>query len=212
MTRTSAQRPAANAGLTAQAARDAALTAQAAAETARDEAHTIRVFTTRPDTVFGATFMVLAPEHALVDALTTEDRREEVDAYRSQAASKTELERLEDDKEKTGVFTGGYATNPVNGEQIPVWIADYVLMGYGTGAIMAVPGHDTRDFEFAKTFDLPVRIVVDPPDAWFEELRTAGGVADEPVEALRVGTEIRARVTGHTGRVEVTSGGQRLLL
>ena len=122
----------------------------------------IRVFTTRPDTLWGATFMVLAPEHGLVDALTSDDRRETVEAYRTQAAAKTELERLEDDKEKTGVFTGGYATNPVNGEQIPVWIADYVLSSYGTGAIMAVPAHDERDFAFARRYELDIVPVIQP--------------------------------------------------
>ncbi len=122
----------------------------------------IRVFTTRPDTLWGATFMVLAPEHELVDALTTDPQRDAVEAYRAQAASKTELERLEDDKEKTGIFTGGYATNPVNGEQIPVWIADYVLSSYGTGAIMAVPAHDERDFAFARRYDLDIVPVIHP--------------------------------------------------
>ncbi len=125
----------------------------------------IRVFTTRPDTLWGATFMVLAPEHGLVDALTSDDQRDAVEAYRTQAASKTELERLEDDKEKTGVFTGGYATNPVNGEQIPVWIADYVLSSYGTGAIMAVPAHDERDFAFARRYELDIVPVIRPEGA-----------------------------------------------
>ncbi|CAN5280504.1 leucine--tRNA ligase [soil metagenome] len=122
----------------------------------------IRVFTTRPDTLWGATFMVLAPEHPLVDALTTDDRRAEVEAYRTQAARKTDLERMADSTAKTGVFTGGHATNPVNGAQIPVWVADYVLLSYGTGAIMAVPAHDQRDFEFARRFDLPVVPVIHP--------------------------------------------------
>ena len=114
----------------------------------------IRVFTTRPDTVFGATFMVLAPEHPLVDAFTTPDRKAEVDAYRRSVASKDLVSRKVGEREKTGVFTGGYARNPATGKPIPVWIADYVLMEYGTGAIMAVPGHDERDFEFAKRFGL----------------------------------------------------------
>jgi leucyl-tRNA synthetase len=122
----------------------------------------IPVFTTRPDTLWGATFMVLAPEHPMVDALTTDDRRPEVNAYRDQAARKTELERMEQGRAKTGVFTGGYATNPVNGEQIPVWVADYVLLSYGTGAIMAVPAHDQRDFEFARQFGLPIVPVIAP--------------------------------------------------
>ncbi len=125
-----------------------------------DEAHTIRVFTTRPDTVFGATFMVLAPEHPAVDFLTTDASRAEVDAYRQKAAGSDLVSRQKTDKEKTGVFTGGYCRNPATGEAIPVWIADYVLMDYGTGAIMAVPGHDERDFEFATEFGLEIRRVV----------------------------------------------------
>ena len=120
----------------------------------------ITVFTTRPDTLFGATYMVLSPEHALVDAITTPERRAEVKAYQEAAARKSDLERTELQKTKTGVFTGAHAINPVNGELIPIWIADYVLAGYGTGAIMAVPAHDTRDHEFATTFNLPIRVVV----------------------------------------------------
>ncbi len=126
------------------------------------EAGVIRVFTTRPDTLFGATYLVLAPEHPLVDALTTPDRRSFVDAYRDGVASKSDLDRTDLAKTKTGVFTGGHAVSPVDGRKVPVWIADYVLMGYGTGAIMAVPGHDERDFEFAKAFGLPIERVVAP--------------------------------------------------
>ena len=122
----------------------------------------IVVFTTRPDTLWGATFMVLAPEHPLVDSLTTPDRHQEIGAYRTAAAAQSELERMEESREKTGVFTGGYAINPVNGEQIPVWIADYVLLSYGTGAIMAVPAHDERDFEFARQFRLKIIPVIHP--------------------------------------------------
>jgi leucyl-tRNA synthetase len=125
----------------------------------------IVVFTTRPDTLWGATFMVLAPEHPLVDSLTTADRSEVVDAYRVAAAARSELERMEDTKEKSGVFTGGYAINPVNGEPVPVWVADYVLLSYGTGAIMAVPAHDQRDFEFARQFELPIVPVIHPEGA-----------------------------------------------
>ncbi|MEZ4870246.1 MAG: leucine--tRNA ligase [Caldilineaceae bacterium] len=125
----------------------------------------IRVFTTRPDTLWGATFMVLAPEHPLVEQVTSDEQRAAVEAYQAQAARLDEVARSAADKEKTGVFTGGYAINPVNGEEIPIWIADYVMMGYGTGAIMAVPGHDQRDFEFAKKFGLPIRLVVQPPDS-----------------------------------------------
>jgi leucyl-tRNA synthetase len=128
-----------------------------------DSAEVIRVFTTRPDTLFGATYMVLAPEHKLVDAMTTPAQRHAIEAYKAEVAKKSDLERTELAKEKTGVFTGGYAINPVNGERIPVWIADYVLINYGTGAIMAVPGHDTRDFEFATKFKLPIVQVVEPP-------------------------------------------------
>ena len=126
------------------------------------ESDVIRVFTTRPDTLFGATYMVLAPEHPLVETLTTPDRRDEVEAYRTKVASRSERERTEVSKVKTGVFTGSFAVNPVNGARIPAWIADYVLAGYGTGAIMAVPGHDDRDFDFAKAFDLPILRVVAP--------------------------------------------------
>jgi leucyl-tRNA synthetase len=124
---------------------------------------TIRVFTTRPDTLFGATFMVLAPEHALVDVLTAPDRRAEVDAYVAQARRRTEIDRLSTDREKTGVAIGTDAINPVNGEAIPIYVADYVLAGYGTGAIMAVPAHDERDFAFARQFGLPIRRVVAAP-------------------------------------------------
>jgi len=128
---------------------------------------TLEVFTTRPDTVWGATFMVMAPEHPLVPAITTDDRRAEVEAYVAKARQETEIERQSTDagRPKTGVFTGGYARNPVTDERIPVWIADYVLMGYGTGAIMAVPAGDQRDFLFARAFDLPIRVVVQPEGA-----------------------------------------------
>lgn len=120
----------------------------------------LEVFTTRPDTLFGATYCVLAPEHDLVDKITSADQREAVKAYQDQAARKSDLERTDLAKDKTGVFTGAYAINPVNGAKVPVWIADYVLAGYGTGAIMAVPGHDSRDWEFAKQFGLPIIEVV----------------------------------------------------
>jgi leucyl-tRNA synthetase len=123
----------------------------------------LRVFTTRPDTLFGATFMVLAPEHPLIAALTTPERRKEVAAYVTRAESQTEIERLSTDREKTGVPLGADAINPVNGERIPIFVADYVLGGYGTGAIMAVPAHDERDYEFAVKFGLPIRRVVARP-------------------------------------------------
>ena len=124
----------------------------------------IRVYTTRPDTLFGATYMVVAPEHKLVDEITTEEQWRIVEDYRERTARKSDLERTELAKEKTGVFTGAYAINPVNGQKIPIWIADYVLISYGTGAIMAVPAHDTRDFEFATKFNLPIVQAVQPPD------------------------------------------------
>ena len=124
----------------------------------------LTVYTTRPDTLFGATYMVLAPEHPLVDKITTPEQREAVEAYVKKAAAKSDLQRTELAKEKTGVFSGSYALNPVNEKKIPVWIADYVLMSYGTGAIMAVPGHDDRDYAFAKTFDLPIVEVISPPE------------------------------------------------
>lgn len=122
----------------------------------------LRIYTTRPDTLFGVTYMVLSPEHPAVDSLTTPAQKSAVDAYRQQAAMKSDLDRTDLAKTKTGVFTGGYATNPVSGEKVPVWIADYVLISYGTGAIMAVPAHDERDLEFAQTFSIPVKPVVAP--------------------------------------------------
>ena len=150
---------------------------------AGDGDDTLEVFTTRPDTVFGATFMVLAPEHPLVEDLTTADRRSEVEAYRTAAAAIDMVERRKaDDRNKTGVFTGGYAVNPATGENIPVWIADYVLMEYGTGAIMAVPGHDQRDFEFARQFGLEILPVVAPADVF-------DGVADPSSVELDLGEE-----------------------
>ena len=115
------------------------------------------IFTTRPDTLWGATFMVLAPEHPLVEKIASPEQIAAIEAYKEQASRMDDIQRAATDKEKTGVFTGGYAINPVNGEKIPVWIADYVMMGYGTGAIMAVPAHDERDFEFATKFGLPIR-------------------------------------------------------
>lgn len=131
----------------------------------------LTVFTTRPDTLFGATYMVVAPEHRIVDEITTEEQWPLVREYREKTARKSDLERTELAKEKSGVFTGAYAINPVNGEQIPIWVADYVLLGYGTGAIMAVPAHDARDFEFATKFELPIKIVVQAPGKSVEESR-----------------------------------------
>ena len=128
----------------------------------------IEVFTTRPDTLFGATFMVLSPEHPLVDALTTTDQRTQVAAYQAEAAAKADNERQDDSQKKTGVFTGAMATNPVTGADIPIYIADYVLMGYGTGAIMAVPSGDQRDFAFARAYNLPIVATQMPPASWFD--------------------------------------------
>lgn len=121
------------------------------------------VFTTRPDTLFGATYCVLAPEHPLVKTITTADQRAAVEKYVLTASQKTDLARTDLAKGKTGVFTGSFAINPVNGEKLPIWVADYVLMTYGTGAIMAVPAHDERDHEFACTFKLPIRPVIQAP-------------------------------------------------
>ena len=147
-----------------------------------DGSDQIEVFTTRPDTLFGATYMVLAPEHELVERITTDDKRAVVEEYIRLAKLKSDLERTDLAKEKTGVFTGAYATNPVNDEKVPVWISDYILSTYGTGAIMAVPGHDERDFEFATVFDLPIVRVVAPesdPDASNEmtQAEPAPGIA-----------------------------------
>ena len=129
----------------------------------------ITVFTTRPDTLFGATFMVLAPEHPLVADLTTGDEAAAVLAYKRQAEARKDVDRQDENRAKTGVFTGSYATNPVTGQDVPVWVADYVLMGYGTGAIMAVPCGDQRDFEFARVFGLDIPAIQQPPDEWFAE-------------------------------------------
>ena len=123
----------------------------------------IPVFTTRPDTVYGVTFMVLAPEHPLVAELTTPDRQAAVQAYVEDARRQTEIERLSTEREKTGVFTGAYCINPLNGERVPIWTGDYVLYSYGTGAVMGVPAHDTRDFDFAKKYGLPIPVVIAPP-------------------------------------------------
>ena len=141
------------------------------------EEEKIKVFTTRPDTLFGATYMVLAPEHHLVKKITTEDQQKDVQEYVEKAGLKSDLERQEESKKKTGVFTGAYAINPVNGKEIPIWVADYVLAHYGTGAIMAVPGQDQRDWEFAETFDLPIIRTVQPPEGFDGEAYVGDGVA-----------------------------------
>ena len=122
----------------------------------------VTVYTTRPDTLFGATYMVLSPEHPLVDQITTEAQREAVKRYQEASSRKSDMDRTELATEKTGVFTGAYAVNPVTGNKLPIWIADYVLISYGTGAIMAVPAHDTRDFEFAQKFNIPIVCIIEP--------------------------------------------------
>ena len=127
----------------------------------------LKVFTTRPDTLFGATFIVVAPEHDVLKTVPTEFKNE-VDAYVKASLKRSEIERMSDSKDKTGVFTGLMAINPVNGKKIPVWTSDYVLSGYGTGAIMAVPAHDDRDYSFAKKFDLPIVEVIEKPEDYKE--------------------------------------------
>ncbi|MEN8006399.1 MAG: leucine--tRNA ligase [Candidatus Krumholzibacteriota bacterium] len=155
----------------------------------------LRVFTTRPDTLFGATYMVLSPEHPWVEMLTGDDQREAVEAYRAEAAGKSDRDR-QISKEKTGVFTGCHAVNPATGKQIPIWIADYVMMGYGTGAIMAVPGQDERDWEFAEKFELPIIRTVQTPDGWEGKAYTGDGVAinSEFLDGLGV-AEAKAKMT-----------------
>jgi leucyl-tRNA synthetase len=165
-----------------------------------DHADALRIYTTRPDTLFGATYMVLSPEHPLVDAITTAPQRAAVTAYREAAALKSDLDRTDLAKEKTGVFTGAYAINPVNDARIPIWVADYVLISYGTGAIMAVPAHDTRDWEFAKAFDLPIIPVVALPDGSAPDVSAEAYVGDGravnsgPFDGLDTG-EFKARIT-----------------
>ena len=145
--------------------------------TIADSDKQLRVFTTRPDTLFGATYMVLAPEHPYVAEITTAAQEAAVQDYQKWAEGRSEIDRMAEGKEKTGVFTGAYAINPTNGKQIPIWIADYVLMGYGTGAIMAVPGQDERDWEFAEVFDLPIIRTVQPPDDFDGKAYTGDGPA-----------------------------------
>ena len=160
-----------------------------------DKPDAIRVFTTRPDTIFGATYMVLAPEHPFVARLTTEAQRVDITAYCAQAARKSDLERTDLQKEKSGVFTGGYAINPATEQRIPVWVADYVLGTYGTGAIMAVPGQDERDWEFAEVFALPIVRTVAPPEGFDGRAYTGDGPAINSgfLDGLRVGAA-KARI------------------
>jgi leucyl-tRNA synthetase len=155
----------------------------------------IRVFTTRPDTLYGATYMVLAPENPLVDQITTDDRRESISRYRNAIAAKSDLERTDLAKEKTGAFTGAFAINPAHGERIPIWIADYVLMGYGTGAIMGVPAHDGRDLEFARKFQLRIVPVVQAP----------GKTPEESIGYIEVGIAINSPLLNGLSRVEATA-------
>ncbi|MDC2865074.1 leucine--tRNA ligase [Bacillus sp. BP-3] len=164
------------------------------------------VFTTRPDTLFGATYCVLAPEHALVAEITTAEQKEAVEAYIDSVKAKSDLERTELAKEKTGVFTGAYAINPVNGEKLPIWIADYVLASYGTGAVMAVPAHDERDYEFAKTFDLPMKEVVEGGDIT-KEAHTGDGAHIN--SAFLDGLNKEAAITKMIEWLEVTSAGNQ---
>ncbi|MFN0094106.1 MAG: leucine--tRNA ligase [Dehalococcoidia bacterium] len=172
----------------------------------------LEVFTTRPDTLWGATFMVIAPEHPLLGALTTPDRRAAVEAYVAEATRQTDIQRESTEKEKTGVFTGSYATNPVNGARVPIWVADYVLMTYGTGAIMAVPAHDERDFAFAKQYGLEIVLVVQPAGSEITDAAVlteswAGDgtmVNSGPLDGLRAGKgdgqSVRAAIAHLEGR------------
>jgi leucyl-tRNA synthetase len=160
------------------------------------ESQIIEVFTTRPDTLYGATYMVIAPEHSLVDLIVSEEQWPAVREYREKTARKSDLERAEMSKEKTGVFTGAYAVNPANGERIPIWIADYVLLGYGTGAIMGVPAHDERDLEFARKFDLPIVVVVQPPRDEPAVGFTGEGVAvNSPIINGLTSTDAKKKIT-----------------
>ena len=160
------------------------------------ESQIIEVFTTRPDTLYGATYMVIAPEHSLVDLVVSEEQWPAVREYREKTARKSDLERAEMTKEKTGVFTGAYAVNPASGERIPIWIADYVLPGYGTGAIMGVPAHDERDLEFARKFDLPIIAVVQPPGEESAVGFTGEGVAvNSPIINGLTSTDAKKKIT-----------------
>jgi leucyl-tRNA synthetase len=174
---------------------------------------TIRVYTTRPDTLFGVTYMVLAPEHPLVQQITTVEQRSAVDEYIRKASLKSDLDRTDLAKEKSGVFTGGFAINPVNNEKVPVWIADYVLISYGTGAIMAVPAHDERDMEFAQQFSIPIRPVVQPPQQWLEEnfiTKSAKGIQDVQLEKARIQKEL-VQITSDGGGRSAIETHERLM-
>lgn len=162
---------------------------------------TIRVFTTRADTLYGATFMVLAPEHPLVTTITTEEQRTAVDTYIAEAQTKSDIDRMDQNREKTGVFTGAYAINPLNNERIPVWVADYVLMGYGTGAIMAVPAHDDRDGAFAEKFGIPFVQVIQPPHDDVEQPYHGDGtlINSGPYDGVQ-SAEAREQIVAHLAR------------
>jgi leucyl-tRNA synthetase len=160
------------------------------------ESQIIEVFTTRPDTLYGATYMVIAPEHSLIDHIVSEEQWPAVREYREKTARKSDLERAEMSKEKTGVFTGAYAVNPANRERIPIWIADYVLLGYGTGAIMGVPAHDERDLEFARKFDLPIVVVVQPAGEESAVGFTGEGIAvNSPIINGLTSTDAKKKIT-----------------
>jgi len=168
------------------------------------------VFTTRPDTVYGVTFMVFAPEHPLVEKFTTAEHKEEVDRYAEQARRQSEIERTATERDKSGVFTGAYAINKLNGERVPIFIADYVLMSYGTGAVMAVPAHDQRDFEFAQRYGLPIKVVIAPPDWSGEDFTEAWVEQGTMVNSARFdGTPSEQGREAVADYMEETSCGQR---
>jgi leucyl-tRNA synthetase len=179
--------------------------------------NSIRVFTTRPDTLWGATFMVLSPEHPLVSKVVSVEQRAAVEQYVAMAKGETEEQRTAEGKEKTGIFTGAYAINPVNKERVPIWIADYVLMGYGTGAIMAVPAHDQRDFDFARKFNLPVKVVVMPPDRVIDgdtmeqayEDKQGTMVDSGPITGMSTGEDGKACIRAATDYCEEMGFGKR---
>ncbi|MFT5327861.1 MAG: leucyl-tRNA synthetase, partial [Planctomycetaceae bacterium] len=168
----------------------------------------LRVYTTRPDTLFGATYMVIAPEHSFVEKLTTPEQKEAVDAYVRQASLKSDLDRTDLAKDKSGVFTGTYAVNPVNGEKVPVWIADYVLISYGTGAIMAVPAHDERDWEFAVKFNIPIITVVAPKDSEDVTRSREAAKKDKQTETLRDLASSREPVEVFSGKGFAVNSGE----
>jgi len=177
-----------------------------------EENKKLEVFTTRPDTLFGSTFMVLAPEHEIIEEITTSERREEVEKYVAWAKNRSERGRISEVKKVTGVFTGAYGVNPVNGESVPIWIADYVLSGYGSGAIMAVPGHDSRDFAFARHFNLPIIQVVkqkdeqmSDPSAWEESYDSKEGIMVN--SGFLNGMDVKEAITATIQKIEAQKKG-----